>query len=410
MSNVAGAAMEPLSTPSLNPQRRRVLAGGAGLLAAATLGGYLHPAWSQPKRLPQYVGWKNEDHLIVHSPTTIETKRHVLSESLITAERDLYIRNNLPPPGDDIVADRDAWTVAFEGVKNARTLSVRELKQMGSQDLTMVLQCSGNGRAYYPHDPSGTQWTVGAAGCVTWTGVPLRTVLERLGGPTQQARFITGTGGEQIDAKVDPKSVIVERSVPLEAMADAMLAWNLNGQPISLAHGGPLRLIVPGYTGVNNVKYVKRVALTPEETHARIQATRYRMVPLDAKPDPSHPSVWEMDVKSWINRPDPQQGPVKAGEVVIEGVAFGGMTAARSVEVSTDGGKSWRAAQLVGEDKGRYAWRQFRLPVQLRPGEHVIACRATDSKGNVQPEQRPENRSGYVNNSWRDHALKVQVT
>jgi sulfite dehydrogenase len=117
-----------------------------------------------------------------------------------------------------------------------------------------------------------------------------------------------------------------------------------------------------------------------------------------------------MDVKSWINSPSPEQGPVKAGEVVIEGVAFGGMTAARSVEVSTDGGKSWRAAQLVGEDKGRYAWRQFRLRAQLQPGEHVIACRATDSKGNVQPEQRPENRSGYVNNSWRDHALKLQVT
>jgi sulfite dehydrogenase len=403
--------MDDSRNPSLlDWHRRRLLAGGAGLFTASALGSFVHPAWAQAKSLPQYVAWKDAEDLIVHSPTTIETERHVFAEHLITPEVDLYIRNNLPPPGNEIVTDRDAWQVAFEGVRSPRTLRVADLKKMGSRDLTMVLQCSGNGRAYFPHKPSGTQWTVGAAGNLTWTGVPLKAVIDQLGGPAGGARYITGTGGEKIAAGVDPKTVIIERSVPLEAMQDALLAWDLNGRPVSLAHGGPLRLIVPGYTGVNNVKYVKRIALTPEQTDARIQASRYRLVPLGQKANPSHPSVWQMDVKSWITMPDPKLGSVEAGSVLIEGVAFGGMTAAKSVDVSLDGGQTWTPARFVGPDLGRYAWRQFVLPVRLRPGQYSVACRATDMNGNVQPEQRKENQSGYVNNSWRDHAVTISVT
>jgi sulfite dehydrogenase len=402
--------MHPDSMHPVDARRRRLLAGGAGLFTATAFGGFVHPAWGQTKKpLPQYVAWKNADAVIVHSPTTIETERQALANYAVTPERILYIRNNLPPPSERIVADRDAWQVAFEGVRNPRTIRVGDLKKMGKRDLTMVLQCSGNGRAYFPHKPSGTQWTVGAAGNVTWTGVPLKAVIDQLGGPAGGARFITGTGGEELQAGVDPKSVIVERSVPIAMLDDALLAWDLNGSPVSLAHGGPLRLIIPGFTGVNNVKYVKRVALTPTETDARIQATRYRMTPLGAKGDPSQPSVWEMDVKSWINSPGPAAKSVPAGSVLIEGVAFGGMTAAKSVEVSTDGGKTWRQARFVGQDMGPYAWRQFVLPVRLQPGSYTLASRATDMKGNVQPEQRKENQPGYSNNSWRDHAITITV-
>lgn len=401
--------MRPIDTQRVDPQRRRLLAGSLGLFTVSGLGGFVHPAWSQGKKLPQYVAWKNEENVIVHSPTTIETKRTALANNLLTAERDLYIRNNIAPPSERIVADRDSWQVALEGVKSPRTLTVGELKAMGSRDLTMVLQCSGNGRGYFPHKPSGTPWQVGAAGCVTWTGVPLKAVVEKLGGAAADARFITGTGGEEIPPGIDPKTILVERSVPLSALEDAMLAWNLNGNPISLAHGGPLRLIIPGYTGVNNVKYVKRVALTAQESDAAIQATRYRLNPIGTKGDRSHPSVWEMDVKSWINRPDPATGTVPEGQVLIEGVAFGGMTGVRGVEVSTDGGKTWLEAMFIGEDHGRYAWRQFVRPMRLTPGTYTIACRATDDKGNVQPEQRSENAPGYSNNSWRDHGLTITV-
>lgn len=394
---------------TINHERRRVLAGGVGIFAASGLGAFVHPAWAQPKPLPQYVSWKNAESMIVHSPNTLETKRVALAKSLITAEHDLFVRNNVAPPSPSIVANRDAWEVAFEGVANPRTMKLADLKAMGKTEVTMVLQCSGNGRAYFPHKPSGTPWTVGAAGCVTWGGVPLKRVVTALGGVRSGMIYLTGTGGETIPAGIDPKTVMVERSLPLKALEDAMLAWELNGNPVSLGHGGPLRLIVPGYTGVNNVKYVKRVAFTAQQTDARIQAGRYRLVPLGGKADPTKPSVWEMSVKSWINVPAPDGGPVAAGSVWIRGVAFGGTSAAKGVDVSLDGGKTWRAAYFVGPDLGRFAWREFVLPVRLTPGKYVLASRATDANGNVQPEQRVEDAAGYNNTSWRDHAIQIAV-
>jgi len=319
------------------------------------------------------------------------------------------VRNNLPAPDAAILADRDAWQVAISGVKNPRTMTLRELKTLGIETVAMVLQCSGNGRGYFPSKPSGTPWQVGAAGCVMWSGVPVRWVAEALGGVAEGMKFMTGTGGEALPAGVDPKTVIVERSVPASAMADALLAWEMNGVPISLAHGGPVRLVVPGYTGVNSIKYVKQLAFTAKETDARIMSHGYRISPPGAKGDPSQPSVQEMSVKSWINSPAPDSGPLKAGMVQILGVAFGGMNAVAKVEVSLDGGKNWAPARFVGPDLGRFAWRQFALATRLPAGNYELASRATDSAGNVQPEQRFENAGGYNNASWVDHAVKVTV-
>src|SRR4030095_12066887 len=172
------------------------------------------------------------------------------------------IRNNLPAPDAAIVANRDAWQVSIEGVRNPRVLSVADLKTIGLETVATVLQCSGNGRGFFPSKPSGTPWTVGAAGCVVGSGVPVRYVAEACGGVAPGMVYLTGTGGEKLPDGVDPLSIVVERSVPVTAMTDALLAWEMNGAPISLAHGGPLRLVVPGYQGVNNIKYVKRVAFT----------------------------------------------------------------------------------------------------------------------------------------------------
>ncbi|HEU0202068.1 MAG TPA: sulfite oxidase [Burkholderiaceae bacterium] len=420
-----------------NLVRRRLLARGAGALAAAGLGGACAqttpaaqpaaapapaaapPAAAAPaatpaaasgaKPLPPYVAWKDANAMIVHTATTIETKRTAFGSSLITPADRLYIRNNLPAPDVSIVADRDGWPIVIEGVRQPRTLKVAELKSLGLETTAMVLQCSGNGRSYFPTKPSGTKWTVGAAGCLLWSGVPVRAVVQALGGLADGVRFMTGTGGEKLPDGVDPKTVMVERSVPLKAMEDALLAWEMNGEPVPHAHGGPLRLIVPGYSGVNNVKYIKRLVFTQTETDAAIQKTGYRMSPPGQKGDPSQPSVWEMDVKSWINSPAPEAGPVRAGLVQIHGVAMGGMNAAARVEVSTDGGKTWKDARLIGPDLGRYAWRQFVLPVQLAPGTYVLASRAADAKGNVQVEATPDNGGGYLNSGWRVHALQITV-
>lgn len=395
--------------------RRRLLTGSASALAAAGLASFQSQALAQAaaapaaKPLPGFASFKNADAVIVHSSTTIETKRSAFGTSVITPSSQLYVRNNLPTPPESIVADRDAWQVQIAGVKQPRQLTVRELKSMGLETVTMVLQCSGNGRGFFPSKPSGTQWTVGAAGCVVWSGVPVREVVKALGGVADGLAYMTGTGGEVLPAGLDPKSVIVERSVPLAAMQDALLAWEMNGEPIALAHGGPLRLIVPGYTGVNNIKYIKQLAFTAKESEAQIMSHGYRISPPGSKGDPSQPSVQEMSVKSWINSPLPEDGAQAPGQVQIQGVAFGGMNGIKGVEVSTDGGKTWKAARLVGPDMGKYAWRQFVLQAQLPKGSHVLASRATDDKGNVQPETRGENQSGYNNTSWADHAVSVTV-
>ena len=403
-----------IDTPASLP-RRHLLASSAGALAAVGLATWTRGAMAQTapvaaaKPLPAFANWKDPASVIVHSSTTIETKRGAFGTSVITPAEQLYLRNNLPTPDASIVADRDAWEITLEGVKNPRKLTVRDLKSMGLETVAMVLQCSGNGRGFFPSKPSGTPWTVGAAGCVVWSGVPVRAVVEALGGVNAGMGYMTGTGGEKLPDGIDPKSIIVERSVPASAMADAMLAWEMNGAPISLAHGGPLRLIVPGYTGVNNIKYIKQLAFTAKESDAKIMSHGYRITPPGGKGDPSQPSVQEMTVKSWINSPSADSGPLKAGMAQIHGVAFGGMNAVKGVEVSLDGGKTWQAARLVGPDLGKYAWRQFVLQARLPAGSHTLASRATDAAGNVQPESRGENQSGYNNTSWADHAVKVAV-
>ncbi|MGH8805144.1 MAG: sulfite oxidase [Polaromonas sp.] len=394
--------------------RRYLLASGASALAAAGLATWTRGAMAQAaavaaKPLPAYVSWKDPASVIVHSSTTIETKRGAFGTSVITPAEQLYIRNNLPAPDASIMADRDAWEITLEGVRNPRKLTVRELKSMGLETVAMVLQCSGNGRGFFPSKPSGTPWTVGAAGCVVWSGVPVRAVVEALGGMADGMRYMTGTGGEKLPEGIDPKSIMVERSVPALAMTDALLAWEMNGAPISLAHGGPLRLIVPGYTGVNNIKYIKQLAFTARESEARIMSHGYRITPPGGKGDPSQPSVQEMTVKSWINSPSPDNGQLKTGMAQIHGVAFGGLHAVKGVEVSLDGGKTWQNARFIGPDLGKYAWRQFVLQARLPAGSYVMASRATDAAGNVQPETRAENQSGYNNTSWADHAVKVTV-
>jgi sulfite dehydrogenase len=402
--------------------RRQWLAGSAGALA--TLGLSTHSVLAQAQAassapaaagaaaklpLPAYAAWKDASAVIIHSSSTIETKRQAFGNGLITPAEHLYVRNNLPAPSAAILDDRDAWEISLEGVKLPRTLSLRELKTMGLETTPMVLQCSGNGRGFFPSKPSGTPWTVGAAGCVVWTGVSVRQLVESLGGLAAGMSFMTGTGGEVLPEGLDPKSIIVERSVPVKAMGDALLAWEMNGAPIPLAHGGPLRLIVPGYQGVNQIKYIKRLAFTRQESDAKIMAHGYRISPAGAKADPSQPSVQEMNVKSWITSPLPERG-ASAGPMQIHGLAFGGLHAIKRVEVSVDAGKSWKDARLVGPDLGKYAWRQFVLPVKLTAGTHTLLSRATDMAGNVQPEQRLENVSGYNNNSVLDHAVTVMLT
>ncbi|MEP4392359.1 sulfite oxidase [Marinobacter sp.] len=393
---------------SLPISRPRLLLGSAGAMASVSLLGLSPLARSEePKTLPDYVRWKNANDVIVHSANTIETERGAIGSGVVTNSDKLYVRNNLPAPNADIVADRNAWKITLEGGNSPQTLTLGELKKMGVETVTTVLQCSGNGRAYFEHGPGGTQWGTGAAGCLVWTGVPLRDVVARLGGVKPDMNYITSTGGETLPAGLDPKTIMVERSVPVRALDQALLAWQMNDEPVPLAHGGPLRMVFPGYFGVNNVKYVDRVAFTEGQSDAKIQASGYRIRPIGEKGAPGQPSMWEMPVKSWVTAP---LTTASKGRNLIYGVAFGGINAVNQVEVSADGGETWKSARFLGPDMGRYAWRPFVVAMDLSAGDHRIVSRATDTEGNTQPPTSTENERGYGNASWKDHGVTVTVS
>ncbi|RZT99453.1 DMSO/TMAO reductase YedYZ molybdopterin-dependent catalytic subunit [Advenella incenata] len=402
-----------------NAGRRQMLISTGSIAAMAGLAGVARADLGKPdpgaggsaaKPLPAYASWKDADSMIVHSANTIETRRMAFGNGVITPTNRLFVRNNVAPPTDaNMVKEPESWTLEVSGVAKPRSFTVAELKTLGLAAVPMVLQCSGNGRAWFPHKPSGTQWTVGAAGCVIFTGVPVKALLEAVGGMTEGMVYMTSTGGEPIPQGLDPNTIRVERSVPISAMEDAILAWEINGEALPLAHGGPLRIIVPGYTGVNSIKYIKHLSFTKEQSPAKIQQTSYRWSPVGEKSSASHDSIWELPVKSWINYPSDPEQTVAAGRVQISGIAMGGMTAAKSIEVSVNGGKDWKKAEFVGPDLGRYAWREFVFSADLAAGTHELACRATNEAGDTQPEARRENNRGYINNSWRDHMVAVKV-
>jgi len=392
---------------NLRIPRRHFLVGAAGTAyAGALLGTGTGAAFAQDGDLPDYVAWKEPGAFIQHSANTLETMRGEIG-SVVTPNDLLFVRNNLPSLTEEEAGEADAWEVSVEGVAEPRALTVAELKAMDIEQVASVLQCSGNGRGFFEHETSGSQWLTGAAGNVIWTGVPVASVVEALGGAVDGAQWMTGTGGENIPDGIDPLTVMVERSVPIASHQQAILAWELNGEPLPLAHGGPLRLVVPGYYGVNNIKHIKRLAFTEEESQANIQQSGYRVREVGESGAPDQPSMFDMSVKSWVTHP---LMDASTGRVLISGVALGGTETLERIEVSTDGGASWSEARFTGPDLGPFAWRSFVIAADLSPGTHRIASRATTVSGATQPEEFSANHRGYGHNGWSDHGVDVTVS
>jgi len=398
----------------INTSKRNFLTGSVALAGVAAATSVLpisiakaNHEDSDPKGLPDFIKWKNRDAFIVHSKKGIETHRSAIGESLITPNRNIYIRNNMPTMSDTQIGDRNNWKVSITGVKNPKTFSLAQLKKLGHTTMATILQCSGNGRGFFAHEVRGSQWKTGAAACVVWTGVPMKVVVDACGGVDSDAVFMTSAGVDHEPTGLDPKKAKVERSVPKKVYKDAMLAWEMNGVPLPNAHGGPLRMVTPGYFGINNVKHLGLVAFTKTESTVKYMKSSYRISPIGKKGS-QYPSCWEMPVKSWITRPTDETGTVKAGNVQIVGVAMGGTKKVRSVKVSIDGGQSWKKAKFVGPDLGKYAWRQFVFEANLAPGSYNLASKASGG-GKTQPELRYENRRGYAHNGWKDHSVNIKA-
>ena len=400
----------------LNLNRRNFLTGTAALAGVAATASVVpisiananhSPLNENTKGLPDFISWKDRSALIVHSNKGIETHRSAIGESLITPNRNVYIRNNMPTMTDDQIGNRKNWKVSIEGVKNPKTFTLSQLQKLGHTTMATILQCSGNGRGFFKHKPRGSQWKTGAAACIFWTGVPMKTVVDACGGISGDSVYMTSEGVDHVPTGLDPKKAMIARSVPKKVYKDAMLAWEMNGVPVPNAHGGPLRMITPGYFGINNVKHLGKVAFTSQESSVKYMKKSYRISPIGKKGS-QYPSCWEMPVKSWITRPTDETGTVKAGKVQIVGVAMGGTRKVKSVKVSVDGGSSWKKAKFIGPDLGKYAWRQFVFETTLSSGKYNIASLASNGK-DKQPELRMENRRGYAHNGWKDHSVNITV-
>jgi len=334
---------------------------------------------------------------VVHAtaPLTVETPRDELGGA-VTPVAAAFVRQNLPLPPP--AGDPDRWRLEVAGVGRPGVVPLAALRALPAVTRRVVLECAGNGRALLG-DPGlpGTPWGTGAVACLDWTGVPLRTLVAALGGVDLAAAYCTATGADDRDLAGAARADRVERSVPVtDALDGALLAWALDGAPIPLVHGGPLRLVVPGFYAVNSVKFLRRLAFTAAESDAHIQRVRYRLCPPGAEPGPQHPSLWRLRPKALV---------CTAG-AEVRGVAWAGAGPVRRVEVTVDGGATWHEADLDPPGDPA-AWRGFRRPVPgALPGAQA-AARATDAEGTTQPAVAPPNAEGYANNGWRSLALPL---
>lgn len=302
----------------------------------------------------------------------------------------------------------DEWRLKLDGVVNQPlTLALDDLKKMPRVELVGVLECAGNGRSFYQPRVAGAQWAFGGVGNAKWTGVRLRDVLQKAG-LKDSAQVILFDGADVPIGKMPD----FQRTIPVKKALhpDTLLAYEMNGQALPLEHGFPLRLIVPGWAGDSWVKWVQHIQVLDHEFDGFWMKTAYRHPAHPVEPgaavDPKDMiPVTDLNVKSVIASPVP--GWIQPGKVRISGTAWSNTSPVASVEVSVDGGATWKNAKL-GKDKGTYAWRLWHLDWLAAQGQHSILARASNAAGEKQPLQQQWNPSGYLWNAVQ--RVDVEVT
>jgi len=371
-------------------------AGGLALLGGLTCG----PAWvdalaDSPPR-----------SLLVHSlrPENLATPVEWF-DRLVTPTDMFFVRCHFGGPAIDL-----GRRLRVDGlVRRPIEIGISDLEELSQVTLTAVLQCAGNGRALQEPRVPGVQWVHGAMGQATWTGVRLRDLLERAGGVTAGAAHI-GLQGADLPPK--PTVPAFHRSIPIERAMDptTLVALRMNGESLPHAHGGPFRLVVPGWAGNHWVKWLSSVCVKNEEAAGFYMQTAYRLPRTPVAPGATVPPedtvpVTTFPVKSVIARPTVGSRHPRGRQEVV-GVAVSGEAPIAKVEVSMDGGATWREAKLEGEP-GVGRWQVFRLRFDARPGRIQAVARATDARGNAQPDHAAWNPGGYFWNAW--HFVEWEV-
>ena len=340
-------------------------------------------------------------------PLNLEMPFSALDEFITPSEK-FYVRCHFPIPQ----LDAEGWRLKVEGaVGSSLELAYEEVRRMPKRTIIATMECAGNGRSFLNPKVKGVAWDLGAVGTAEWTGVLLRDVLERAGANDDATEIILegADKGELKEAPRPPGEICYARSLPVaKARADVLLAYELNGEPVTRSHGYPLRAVVPGWFGMASVKWLQRIVVSTTPFHGYYQSIDYTYW---ERRDglPTLLPLAEMQVKAQIARPAANEA-VPAGETYrVHGAAWAGEDEIAQVEISADGGTTWSTTKLLG-DPVKNAWRfwEFHWDAPSKPTRCTLIARATDSAGRTQPRNRVIDYGSYVVNHWLPIEVEVR--
>jgi len=397
--------------------------GGAIPFAGNMPGGLVPAALAQPAasppapKGPQLLKFPGKDERLVvlgERPLVAETPEHLLDDDTTPTGR-LFVRNNGQIPQESTAPDQ--WKIVIDGeVNNKLELTLGDLKSK-YQPVTrrLVLECGGNGRSFFTPQARGNQWTNGGVGCSEWTGARLADVLKAAG--VKSSAVFSGHYGSDPHLSGDATKPSLSRGVPIKKLMDEnnLIVWALNGQPLPNIHGGPVRLLIPGWPGSVSAKWLTRIWLR-DKVHdgPGMGQFSYRvaikpMIPGDKPDQKNFKDLESMPVRSIITGPaNGTKLPAGTKAVDLRGAAWAGDYTVKQVDVSIDFGATWTRAN-VGKPKNRYDWQRWTATVKLpSDGYFEIWTRATDSRGVMQPHLAGFwNPQGYGGNPMHRVAVLV---
>ncbi len=313
----------------------------------------------------------------------------------ITPRERFYVRNHFRVPALDPHAYR---LKVGDG-----ELSLAALEDLPQRAIVATLECAGNGRRYCDPPADGVQWGTGAVSTTEWGGPALGDVLAAAGAPLDRPH-VHLTGADRGRPEGVEREIAYRRSLPRDKALDpdTLVALRLGGEPLAAAHGAPARILVPGWYGMASVKWLVAVepADSPSEDHFMVRDYTRRT------PDGGREPLDWVRPKAEIAHPAEGAG-LAAGPIQVSGAAWAGCAAVERVEVTVDGGASWHTAALDGPQT-RWGWRLWRWSWDARPGAYRLAARATDGRGEGQPERPDGAAHGYENHWVRFRAVEVR--
>ena len=333
-------------------------------------------------------------------PPQLETPFSVFNDGAITANDAFFVRYHLA--GIPLEIDPETHIIEVKGkVEKPLKLKVSDIRRLPSVEIVAVNQCSGNSRGFVEPRVAGGQLGNGAMGNARWRGTPLKGILD-LAGVQAGAKQVTFNG---LDTPIVDKTPDFVKALNIDHARDGevMIAYQMNGQDIPFLNGYPVKLIVPGYYGTYWVKHLSEITVIDTEFDGFWMKGAYRIPDTDnaaiapgTAPKSTVP-INRFNVRSFLTSVL-DGAKLKAGaETVLKGIAFDGGTGIKEVAVSTDGGKSWNGAKL-GNNLGKYSFREWTLPVTLAAGAYEIKVRATSNDGKTQPMEPTWNPPGYMRN------------